>query len=104
MQDTVSSVISPPGLLHQGSTSWAARALQGTLGTTLRLLQNVESWFTQVKGETREVMQHVLQAFEREMSRQDIDALIGKLEKQAENAADNIAEQLKELIARLKSK
>ena len=78
--------------------------LQGALGTTLHLVQNVESWFTQAKGETREGMQRVLQAFEREMSRQDIDELIGKLEKQAENAADNIAEQIKELIARLKSK
>jgi hypothetical protein len=89
-----------PGEYVMGSKGF----LQGALGTTLRLVQNVESWFTQVKGETREVMQRVLQAFEREMSRQDIDALIGTLEKQAENAADNITEQIKELIARLKSK
>ena len=66
-----------PGEYVMGSKGF----LQGALGTTLRLVQNVESWFTQVKGETREGMQRVLQAFEREMSRQDIDALIGKLER-----------------------
>ena len=89
-----------PGEYVMGSKGF----LQGTLGTTLRLVQNIEGWFRQVKGETREVMQRVLQALEREMSRQEIDELIGKLEKQLENAADNVAEQIKELIARLKSK
>jgi ABC-type transporter Mla subunit MlaD len=89
-----------PGEYVMGSKGF----LQGALGTTLRLVQNIENYFTQVKGETREGMQRMFQAFEQEMSRQDIDALIGRLEKQAENAADNIAEQIKELIARLKSK
>ena len=89
-----------PGEYVMGSKGF----VQGTLSTTLSLVQNIKSWFTQAKGETREVMQRVFQALEREMSRQEIDELIGKLEKLAENAADNVAEQLKELTARLKSK
>ena len=71
---------------------------------TRKLVRNVESWFAQAEGETRALMNRVSQALEREVSRQDIDELIGKLEKQAEKATDNIAEQIKELIARLKSK
>lgn len=78
--------------------------LQGALGKVRDLVQNVESWFAQAEGETRELMQRASQALEREVSRHDLDELIGKLEKQAEKAADNIAEQMKELVARLKSK
>jgi hypothetical protein len=67
-------------------------------------LQKWQGWLQQFKGETRDVIQRGFQALEREMSRPEVDTLIGELEKQAEKAADNIAEQLKELIARLKSK
>ena len=78
--------------------------LQVAMDMTRHLVQNLERVFAQAEGETRELMKRAAQALEGEMSRHDIDTLIDKLEKQAEKAADNIAEQMKELIARLKSK
>jgi hypothetical protein len=104
VQDTRQLRNLTPRPIAQGEYVMGSKGfMQGPLGTTLRLAQQVESWLMQFKGETREGLQRLIQAFEREISRQDIDALIGKLEKQAENAADNVVEQIKELIARLKN-
>jgi len=78
--------------------------LQVAMDMTRTLVQNLEKTFAQAEGDTRELMQRVSQALAGEMSRHDLDQLIGKLEKQAEKATDNMAEQMQELIARLKSK
>ncbi len=67
-------------------------------------MQNIERWFTQAKGDAKELMQRASQALEHEINRQEIDELIAKLEKQLKNTTDNVAEQIKELVARLKSK
>jgi len=78
--------------------------LHGALGKARELVDNLDRWFTRAEGETRALMQRVAQALAGEMSRHDIDKLIGQLEKQAEKATDSVAEQIKEWVARLKSK
>jgi len=89
-----------PGDYVVGSRSF----LQVAMDMSRTLVQNLEKAFAQAEGDTRELMQRVSQALAGEMSRHDLDQLIGKLEKQAEKATDNMAEQMQELIARLKSK
>jgi len=105
VQDTRQGQHANPRRIAAGDYVIGSRPfLPGALGKVRDLVQNVESWLAQAEGETRDLMKRASQALEREVSRHDLDELISKLEKQAEKAADNIAEQLKELAARLKNK